>query len=293
MQKIHLKSISLLLGILIYTSNYAFASANFNFYQDKTPTDTPKHAIVNVTAQDRIADPYKEDLLLSVQNEFLLSGLDIVIGKENIVDNNTLSLDISFSIENGLRSHILTKNNHNYFVENISRAKFKIKISSLSQNSPFIDLDIALDSQIIGLTDNGYDSIETMNSIFTRAAGLMANLVFANFSDNSDITGTWRDTLGTTVIIIKNKQGEDEYIGHVHTKNKHKIIGFSVGETIYQFQSNVTNKQKIEGKYKVSYSDGKEPAWFPAEFIIYGNMLIMKPISLNAPVVMSFYIKQR
>ncbi|MET0045916.1 MAG: hypothetical protein ABW100_20645, partial [Candidatus Thiodiazotropha sp. 6PLUC3] len=50
---------------------------------------------------------------------------------------------------------------------------------------------------------------------------------------------------------------------------------------------------KIEGKYKVSYSDGKEPAWFPAEFIIYGNMLIMKPISLNAPVVMSFYIKQR
>jgi hypothetical protein len=259
--------------------------------KEQVPQNKPKAAVVVVTPQNPISSQYANDLMLSLQNELLINGLDIVYGKENATNTDTVVMYVDFSIESGLLSQIRTENQYIYYVENISRVTYTASFSTVTNATPFIEMSLSLDTQILGLTDNSYDSIETIDNLFGRSANLMANLVFAAFTDTSNVTGTWHDVLGSAVVEFSDNQNKGKYIGYVKSTNQNSN-GFSIGEKAYRISSNSNNAETLTGELKVRYSNGNEPEWLPAEFIFIGNLMVIKPKSSDAPIGVNFYIKR-
>jgi hypothetical protein len=270
-------------------------ASDFNYLslsQGLLPESKPKAAVIVINTQNEYSAQYKNDLLLSLQNELLINGIDIVIGKENALHSNTLIMNIDFSIESGILTHVQTENQYSYFVENISRATYKVSFSTTSIEAPFFDLSLSLDTLILGLTKNGYDSIETINGLFGRSANLMANIYFASFTETSSVTGTWHDMLGSTVIDIPDNQNNGKHIGYVKTPNQYFNSGFTPGDKAFRISSQSNESAPFTGELKVNYLNGKDPEWLPAEFILIGNIMVVKPSSSNAPVGMSFFQKR-
>lgn len=291
-QKSLLQIVTLLVGLLSLIPGYTSASSDFSFNKSLVPQEKPKAAVVEINADGYLAEQYAADLLLSMQNELLLNGMNIVIGKENATDGNTLVMNIDFSIKTGLLSHVRRADKYNYFVENISRVTYDATIFTTSKEEPFLELSVGLDTQILGLTNNGYDSIESIDSLFGRSANFLANLIYAAFSDTSDTTGNWHDMLGSTVVEIPGNLQGGEYTGIIKSAGNSKNVGFSAGEKAYQISSVSNSSDQFTGKYKVRYTNGREPEWLPAEYIFVGNVMIVKPILSNASSNLSFFIKK-
>ncbi|MCG7876990.1 MAG: hypothetical protein N0C91_12665 [Candidatus Thiodiazotropha endolucinida] len=288
-----IRDISLILFYFLVFAlpSYASASSTFSFDKKQVPQNKPKAAVIVVRPENSHSAQYTNDLMLSLQNELLINGMDIVIGKENATNTDTVVMYVDFSIERGLLSHVRTESQYIYFVENISRVTFTTSFSTITNSTPFIEMSLSLDTQILGLTDTSYDSIETINSLFSRSANLMANLVFAAFTDTSNITGTWHDMLGPAVVEFPENKSKGKYIGYVKKTNQNSN-GFSIGENTYHIGSNSNNTETLTGELKVRYNNGKEPEWLPAEFIFIGNLMIIIPSSSKPPVGMNFYIKR-
>jgi hypothetical protein len=291
-QKTLLNILLFLLYLLLFLPSHTIASNNLSLNQTLVPKDKPKAAVIEIHADNYYAEQYAEDLLLSMQNELLLNGMDIVIGKENATDSNTLVMNIDLSIETGLLSHVRREDRYNYFVENISRVTYNTTFSTSSKENPFLELSIDLETQILGLTKDSYDSIESMDSLFSRSANLMANLFLAAYSDTPDLPGIWQDLLSTTVIEVPNDPEGGEYGGFIKTVGKNLNIGFSPGEMAYRISSSSNGSDQVTGKFKSRYTNGREPEWLPAEFSFVGNIMIVKPMLRSKSAGMSFFIKQ-
>ncbi|MEW8051378.1 MAG: hypothetical protein AB2792_02430 [Candidatus Thiodiazotropha sp.] len=291
--RIPIKNISLILFyILVFALPCStFAANTFSFDKEQVPQNKPKAAVVIVRPENSFSAQYTNDLMFSLQNELLINGMDIVIGKENATNTDTVVMYVDFSIESGLLSRVRTENQYIYFVENISRVTYTTSFSTVTNATPFIEMSLSLDTQILGLTDNSYDSIETIDSLFGRSANLMANLVFAAFTDTSNVTGTWHDVLGSAVVEIPDKQNNGKYVGYVKKANQYSN-GFSIGEKAYHISSNSNSTETLTGELKVRYKNGKEPEWLPAEFIFIGNLMIIKTSSPKPPARMNFYTKR-
>lgn len=269
-----------------------FKTSQFSLQQSLVPQDKPKVAVIEVNADNQLAKQHADDLLLSMQNELLLNGMDIVIGKENATDNNTLVMNINFSIQGGLVSMVRRKEPFYYFVENISRVTYNTTFSTISMEEPFLEISLNLDTHILGLTESSYDSIESIDSLLGRSANLLANLVLATFSNKTDTTGTWQDILNSTVIEVTTDLDNGKYTGLIKTASKTQNIGFSPGEKTYRFSSSSDTSNPITGELKVRYTNGREPEWLPAKFVFFGNIMIVSPTSGGTPFGMSFYIKR-
>ncbi|MES9867573.1 MAG: hypothetical protein ABW157_19790 [Candidatus Thiodiazotropha sp. LLP2] len=284
--------IAYLFTLITFIPGFALAASTLNFTYDSIPDIAPKQAIISVKAGNDHAANYKDDLLLSFQNELLINGLDIVIGQENISSENVLSVDVTFSIENGLILHARTEGKYSYFVENISRVIFNITTSSSLEKKQFIELGIDLDTQIIGISDTGYNSIEAIDSVFSRAASLIANLVHASFSDKPDINGQWHDTLGSSIIEFTRNKNNKDFGGYIRSQNQFSNKRTDTDKLAYRIKSKTSNDQNNKGEFKATFLNGDEPAWFPADYIQHGNMLIIKPTTPNSPIGMTFLKKQ-
>ncbi|MES9944014.1 MAG: hypothetical protein ABW080_03530 [Candidatus Thiodiazotropha sp.] len=291
-QKTLLHIFPFLLCLLSLLPSHVLASSNFSLNQALAPKDKPKAAVIEIHADNHYAKQYAEDLLLSMQNELLLNGMDIIIGKENATDSNTLVMNIDLSIQTGMLSHVRREDRYNYFVENISRVSYNTTFFTISKEDPFLELSLSLDTQILGLTESSYDSIESMDSLFGRSANLMTNLFLAVYSDTSDLPGIWQDLLGSTVIEVPNDPEGGEYGGFIKTTGNNLNIGFSPGEMAYRISNNSNASDRVAGKFKFRYTNGREPEWLPAEFSFVGNIMIVKPMLRSKSAGMSFFIKQ-
>jgi hypothetical protein len=282
--------LSIVTVITLFFANNVSAATDFTVNHGQIPVNKPSTVIVEVNPQNQRAKPYINDLLLSVQNELLVNGFDLVIGKENVTDDKTLAMNIDYSIEHGLHHFVRSENEINYYVENISRLFLHVTFKSISGESNFVDFRIALDANVIGLSDHGFDAIEPMEKVFGRAARLMSYIALGSFSKKAFMEGEWHNALDDAVINFHDNRNNDGYVGYIQEMSRQNY-GFEPGEEVFRINGKAEQKLQINGEYKVRYANGDDPEWFPADYLFLGNMMILNPTSSSSPVGLMFFYR--
>jgi hypothetical protein len=266
--------------VLVFTiSGCNHVPNRLDIFPDRIPNAIDRNVMILVTSKDpKLARKFNKTLS-EVMNA----------SRVHTTQSSSESTKITVKLKKSKVQWTAYTEGLNRYYTIVDRVEIKVDFISPGEPNSYLLIEIAFDGEIKGAskTGGGFQEKESLERLLNRTATFITKIYLnVNQSNQTGVAGQWNDIIGDSKINIQ--KDNSSFVGVLDTL-KYGNIGFSKDDVVYKIdQPNPEGESNVNrGVYKVNYLDGSSK-WLPANFNVYGCLLVIDPISENAPVGKSF-----